>query len=278
MVRGAVMAPDRAYLSGMDGLTDPAERHVLGALLTSSLSRAAVFAVVRPDDLSDPWHRALYTVLIEHPSVDLPRVGWELRGRLGPGRADLPRLHALIRDLPLSIDAPAWAQLVVEGSLRAEVAQAAVLVEACRLVEPDRSQVREVTATVRDRMTSVETRFTNIVEGRPGTVPQASEPAGDRERQLLGADRLLADVTPPDPAEACDLEVRFIGSLFSHQPRILPWAGHIRPEWLTGREWAPVLSALQRRAELGEPLDVVSVCWEAQRTARAGGPARGSTR
>ena len=254
----------------MDDASIP-ERFLLGALIVSPVDRDRVLAVIGPSDFADPWHQDVAAVLTEHPAADLVDLARWLRRRIGPARADVPRLHTLVHDLPLTVDADAWARLVLEASLRRQVAQAAVLVEACRAVEatgPD--QVRALTSTVRDLLAAIGERSARA-QGRdiPG-VPVAAARGDAVHEQLLGADRLLAGVEPIDVAEVREVEVRFIGSLLSHPDRILSWADHIRPEWLTATQWAPVLAVVQRRAELGETLDVVSVCWETARTARPG--------
>ena len=272
---GAVFDPGCAYLMGMPELNTWPERALLGALVMTPTARPPVAVVVARDDLVDPWHRDVYTILAENPEADLVGVAQALQDRVGPLRADLPRLHSLVHDLPLTTDADAWARLVLEASLRRQVAQAAVLVQAAHVVGPTgQAQVRAVTSTVRGLLAGLRERCEQALPGRL-TAAQTPLAAVEQERALLDADRVLADRGPDDVAEARDVEVRFIGSLFSHQGRILPWADHIRPEWLTAREWAPVLAALQRRAELGEALDVVSVSWEVQRTIPSEGPGPG---
>ena len=41
---------------------------------------------------------------------------------------------------------------------------------------------------------------------------------------------------------------------------------------MTAAEWRPVLAAIHRQVELGEPTDVVSIAWEVQRASHRHGP------
>jgi len=181
---------------------------------------------------------------------------------------------------------PGYAAMVVEASIRRQVAMTAVLVQACGLVEPSGGlEVRHSTTAVRDLVADLRARV-EVVGPAPGD-PSAraiSRESADRrpfadERQVqewwLAADRVLSATPSTDVLEGRDWEVRFVASLFGHRSQILAWAERIRPKWLTVRDWAPVLAALSRRAELGESLDVVSVCWDVQRASRVEGPGPG---
>lgn len=253
-----------------------AERSLLGALILSPSTCDVARSLVRAADFVDPWHGEVYSILIQDRALDLPGLGRRLRERLGPGRVDLPRLHGLVRDLPLTVDPGTLALAVVDGSLRRQVSRVALLVEGCRLVEStDGGRVGEIARVVRAVLAAVGLRNGQAVHGRLAG-GESSVPAVNRvDEFLLQADRILAGVELPAAEMVQDTEVRLVGSLFAHPTRILPWAGHVRPEWLTAQEWAPVLSVLQRRAELGEALDVGSVCWEVHRTSRAAGPGPG---
>jgi replicative DNA helicase len=262
-----------------------AEQGLLGAMLIDPDTRAKPLSLVRAEDFADPWHRSVYAALQQVPDGDVVAVSGALVDRVGPRGADLPRVHLLIHDLPVRPDPAGYAVMVIEASLRRQVALVAVLVEACGALDVQAGvRVAGVTSPVKGLIAGLADRYDHAVDvlggarvGRRATAGTVAPSDPETVRDwCLAADRLLRHQPRRDMSAVRDIEVRFIGSLFAQPDRIGAWADWIRPQWLLARRWAPVLDALQRRAEAGQSLDVVSVAWEVTRASRALGAGPGS--
>jgi replicative DNA helicase len=262
-----------------------AEQSLLGAMLIDPTTRSRLLSLVRAEDFADPWHQEVYAALQQVSDGDTIAVSGALVDRAGPRVADLPRVHLLIHDLPVRPDPAGYAVKVIEASLRRQVALSAVLVEACGALDVQAGvRVAGVTGPVKGLIAGLADRYDHVLDVLAGVrvarratagTSAPSDPETVRDG-CLAADRLLRNQPRRDASAVREIEVRFIGSLFAQPDRIGAWADWIRPQWLLARRWAPVLDALQRRAEAGLSLDVVSVAWEVTRTSRAQGAGPGA--
>jgi replicative DNA helicase len=106
------------------------EAATLGSLLWKPGAATGVRGWLAGSDFADPWHAEVYQVLLTHTHTNAHAgaagvpvgVGLALRDRLGHRRADLPRLADLAGDAPPRPDPIAYALLVLEASLRRQIA------------------------------------------------------------------------------------------------------------------------------------------------------------
>ena len=144
----------------MHNATHAAEAALLGSLLLDLHRTSTIRAVLRPDDFATAWNQVVFTVLAEGQVRDIPGVAEVLTERLGPSRANIIGLHDLIRDVPVNPDITGYATMVVEASLRRQVASLAVLAQACGSTDPHTTnQISAITAMVRDQVHGLHRRW-----------------------------------------------------------------------------------------------------------------------
>lgn len=125
-------------------VTALAERATLGALLAAPRQLAHVAGWLRPGDFAHWWHAAVYRALLADPAVAArgdpvaaaEHVRAALADTVGQRRADPPGLHTLLRAAPDRPVAARYAAMVLEASIRRQVAGLAVHLQAAAAV-PD---------------------------------------------------------------------------------------------------------------------------------------------
>lgn len=260
-------------------MTHLAEQAALGALLLRPAAVPGVAAWLRIGDFAHPWHQAVYRVIAERhaagAAIHPEQVGADLMERLGPQRADLPRVIGLLQAAPDRPQPTAYCVMVLEASLRREVAGQGVLLRAAALstaLTGQRRPVTALTAMVDATLDSAAHRWAAATgrdsASRPArvVVPIPLRAALRNLDNELGADRFLAAHPPLDPADVRDHEAKLIASLVSHPEQITAITRWLKPEAVTNRTWRPAYEALIQLADLGRPIDVVTVAWEIQRT------------
>jgi replicative DNA helicase len=114
-----------------------AEQATLGALLLHPESLPAITEWLRAGDFADPWHGQLYALLRERlvarQTITPEDAGMSLLDQVGPHKADLPRLASLLTATPPAANPLRYAPMVLEASLRREVAGQGVIVRASAL-------------------------------------------------------------------------------------------------------------------------------------------------
>jgi hypothetical protein len=279
-----------------------AERAVLGALLTvpgtditagnprlGLTGPDVMTGWLRPEDFADPWHAEVYrttrALLCAGDSAGPEAVGLDMLRRLGPTRADVVRVAGLLRDVPPHARPETYAVMVLEASLRREVAAQGVLLRAGALqagLDGSARPMIAISALVDNILDRAADRWATAT----ATATATGNPAPDRARRApvplrsttagvggaLGADRLLAVHPSPTKGQVAEHEATLIAALITHPAQIGATSAWLRPAALTNRTWRPVYEAVLRLHTYGRPLDAVTVFWETQRTARTAGP------
>jgi len=258
-------------------MTHLAEQATLGALLLQPNAVREVATWLRVGDFAHPWHQTVYRVIADRhaagAAIDPKLVGADLMQRLGPARADLPRVVGLLQAAPDRPQPTTYAAMVLESSLRREVAGQGVFLRAAALSAALIGQQRPVTAVTAmvDATLDAAAGRWAAATGQDGLgVPRQRVPVPLRAalRNLddgLSADRFLSAHPPLDPAAMGGHEAQLIACLISHPQHIAETARWLKPEAVTNRSWRPVYAALVELSDRGRPVDVVSVAWEMQR-------------
>lgn len=272
------MAPHRDPVRDAELL---AERATLGALLTQPSALGEVSQWLRASDFTDPWHADLYTVLRDLHSAREPisptRTAAGLTDRLGPRRANLPALADLLHVPPARPNAARYAQMVTETGLRHEVSGQGVLLRAAALRATLTGTGQPMTAgcNLVDATLATVARRWATATNTPAPADTTSTPlrAATRSTEVrLGADKLLRLHPLPDPCEAHDHEVALIAALIAHPDAIDDVARWLPPRRVSDPAWRTVYNTAVDLAELGEPVDAVTVSWALRRPAHHDAP------
>jgi hypothetical protein len=279
----AVMSEDtRETGVGVPAAVRLAEQATLGALLLAPDAVVAVSGWLRAEDFADPWHHTLYVTIREldaahqRPSPDV--VAQAMIDRHGYRIADAPRILDLLAAVPTRPRPAEYAAVVLEASLRRQVACHGVLLQAAALAAAlDRSPrvVETFTAQIDAVAESAQTRWAIATRATTGTaIPAPVAPASPVGLlpSLVGADRLLSRHPLPDPDAVADREADLTACLVTHPDYLTAVTGWLRPDALTGDTWRPVYAALVDLHDTGSPIDPVTVAWRIARTAPTAGP------
>jgi len=259
-------------------VTHVAEQATLGALLLHPAAARDVAGWLRSGDFAHPWHEAVYRVIQEHHAagraIDPQQVGADLMQWVGPQRADLPRVVDLLRITPTPANAAVYGRMVLEASLRREVAGQGVLLRGAALAASlagRRGPVTTVTGMVDAILDAASHRWSAATSDDPVAVrahPVMPLPIRAPQRNLharLDADRFLSAHPPLDEAAVRDHEAHLVASLVTHPSQIAATVTWLRAEALTNRIWRPVYSALVQLNDDGRPVDPLTLAWEVQR-------------
>ena len=258
-----------------------AEAAILGALLVDPAALPQITGWLRSDDFEDPWHGQLFKLLAERTiarqPVDPRAVGLALRDQVGAERADLIRVLGLLRLAPVAPQTQRYAAMVLEGSLRREVAGQGVLLRASALsvsLNFERRPLLAGTALVEQALIGGENRWTLATGGLPSTGVVRAEfaPALRNLDKALAADKLLAAHPDIDTGQVRERERHLIAALISHPSKAAQITSWLPPGALTDRRWRAVYAAVLQLVEQQQPVDVVTVAWQVQQGARAYGP------
>ena len=257
-----------------------AERATLGTLMLVGNTDLASQAVrrLRPADFFEPWHAELFRTIrdlsVERKSIDARAVGLALIDRLGPNYADAVRVADCLRIVPPNPDLRAYTAMVIEASIRREIAGLGVLLQAGALTAVLDSSPRSlltVTAVIDTTLDAAEGRARGDID-RLGTEPRrlgaAQGPGLSRKNWLdqgLAADRLLGAHPMPQPAQVAAHEADLIAALVGRPSALNVVRGWLRPDAISDSASQRVYRALTHLADHGRPVDLVSVAWETGR-------------
>lgn len=258
-----------------------AEVATLGSLLVSPSALGHVTTWLRAGDFIDPWHGQVYAVLRERwvarQSINAENVGLQMLDQVGPRRADLVRVAGLFGAAPTRPQPLRYAAMVLESSLRREIAGQGVLLRASALstaITQDRRPVTVGAALVDDALTAGERRW-QLASGEPssgGTTHPELAPAMRNLDRFLAADRMLSAHPSLDAEQVRDRERRLVAALVSHPNDVQGVSRWLRPEALLDRPWRAVYSALLELVDRRKPIDAVTVAWQVQHGSRQLGP------
>ncbi len=258
-----------------------AEAATLGSLMVDPSPLPRVSEWLRAGDFADPWNAEVYALMREQRAagraIDPEQLGLELRARVGHHRSDLVRVAALLRITPVHPKVDAYARMVLESSLRREIAQHGVILRASALsatLTLERRPIIAGTALVDEAVAAGRTRW-QLACNEPITTGQSNSALAPALRNLdksLAADKLLSAHADADPQLVRDHEARLIASLVAHPGEIAGVVSWLCPDAMLDRPWRAVYSALLELTEHGQPVDVVTIAWQVQHNSRQLGP------
>ena len=260
-----------------------AEQATLGALLLDPAIPAQLTGWLRAEDFDDAWHRTVYTAIREiHTACrtpDAPAVAAALVDRHGYRLADHPRILDLLHAVPARPRPAHYAAIVLEASLRRQVACHAVLLEAAALasaLDTSAGVLDAVSTQVDASVEHAQTRWA-IAARATATLAATGETSG---RVLLpspvAADRLLSRHPLPDPDAVAGREADLVGALANRPEHIDAVQQWLEPDALTSSLWRPVYTALLDLRACRAPIDAVTLSWQTARTAHLNGPGPGT--
>ena len=294
-----------------------AERATLGTLLVDPRQLGTVAGWLRPSDFAHWWHTEVYRALLANPQLaargdpgaTAEHIRAALVDTLGYPRSDPPGLHTLMRTAPPRPVAARYAAMVLEASIRRQVASLAVHLPAAAvpdpaLLDPDSRRstdhlvlasrsLRDVTAVVEPvladlgaqwaaAVTATSQQMTrDLAQGPVDAVPRgafggvvdvdADARRTDRRRELaVVADRAVRTAPARSPADARADAARLVAALVTRPDRLDTVAGWLRPEEVA-RPARAAYEALLALHQERVPIDPITVCWETQRASRARG-------
>jgi replicative DNA helicase len=249
-----------------------AERALLGSLLLQPAQRTGVVGWLLADDFADPWHRDVYAAITNEASGgSVAETYRRFAAAHGPRRSPAARFATLIQSAPDRPVARRYAAMVLEASIRRQVAGIGVLLEAAAIRAASTAwSGREPLDVLDERLVSAERRWHTAQH--PQSQQVTAERASTAVDALLGAARLVAATPTPDPARVRDAESCVLSAMLS-DPRCLPGiAGRIRPGLFGDPRHRACYEAILDLAERGEPIDIVTVAWQQQHDREHHGP------
>ncbi|MFF2503575.1 DnaB-like helicase N-terminal domain-containing protein [Streptomyces sp. NPDC058067] len=240
-----------------------AEQAVLGAVLIDpgQLTRLDWLA---PDHFYRPVHEALLSALRMlrndgHPALaaDGPvPLSWvtdavdeaslHVRG-LTPSYA-----HTLISACPRSEHAPVYGRMVLEGAIHRTIAQHAIRLHQAARADVVQGEVEGALGTA-DVLTGVLTDLARRWGIDPRPVAPTAEPTA-------------AAAVPPLQADQVSEDEQFLLAVLTEQPRAMDEvADWLRPEDFADPAHSQVYRCLGALHHRGEPIDRITLLWEAQR-------------
>lgn len=260
-----------------------AEQATLGTLMLDPGLPAQTAAWLRSEDFAHAWHAQVHTAIHElnaaHEPVSAHRVGLRLIDRLGRREADVPHLVDLLQAVPTRAAGREYAVLVVEGSLRRQVACTGVLLQAAALNAAATGQTATldvVTGQIDATAVAAEQRWelaTGRRAGSAGIQDRALRPVAVATGAHVAADRALAAHPLPTGEEGESREITLVAALINHPDQIPVVSSWLRAETLTSTTWRPVYEALVNLHEAARTIDEVTVSWELHRNSALHGPA-----
>lgn len=255
------------------------EQATLGGLLLDPAPLAGLRQWLRPGDFADTWHGWVFTTLLErhtaHHPIDPVTVGQDMTARYGRRLAALPRLHTLVANTPHAGHVVEYARVVVDAALRREVAGLGVLLRAaaaqtafdattapmaatCNLVDAGLDTAAERWATA------------NGVAHDPVVVPLALRAAARNGDVRESAARYLDAHPARDLRAEHQHEIDLVGTLIAHPEHIAAVADWLPPQRIGDPAWRLLYATTLELAELGRPVDLITVAATAARYAHHG--------
>jgi hypothetical protein len=245
-----------------------AEQATLGSLLYVPDATSDVGTWLRPGDFADMWHAHVYRIIHEHHlagrPLDASELGSEMLGDLGPRRANIVAIHDLLAAAPTAPSPAVYARMVLDAGLRREIAGLGVLLRAGALqsaLSGGPAPVVNTAAVVDAGLDSCANRWA-LSTGEPSGCdePPVRLRAALSSRDLrLSADKYLRAHPRRDLVAEHAHEATLVGSLVAHPNAIGPVAAWLPPTYVVAPIWRTVYAATVELAELGQPVDLVTV-------------------
>ena len=245
-----------------------AEQATLGSLLYVPEATKDIGTWLRPGDFTDMWHAHVYRIIHEHHLAGRPlnasELGSQMLGDLGPRRANIVAIHDLLAAAPTAPRPAVYARMVLDAGLRREIAGLGVLLRAGALqsaLSGGPAPVVNSSAVVDAGLDSSANRW-SLATGEPSGCdePPMRMRAALSSRDLrLSADKYLRAHPRRDLVTEHAHEAALVGSLIAHPDAIGSVAAWLPPTYVVTPIWRTVYAATVELAELGQPVDLVTV-------------------
>lgn len=260
--------------------TTLAEEATLGTLLLDPPQVATVQGFLRPADFRDTWHRRIYATMLTRQAAGNPMTPQNIHADLvDAARADdgvrAVRLVSLMEVPPTRPKAARYAALVLEASLRRQVRDLGLLLRAGAVVATaDGAGPRAATigpfAEIGAQLSDARNRWDVARAGTfdtPATPDVTALAAGDAHRleTAMAASRLLEAAPPPLPANVAHAELDVLAAVLARPGDLAGVRGRISGSLFSVEAHLATWAAICDLADLGEPIDAVTVCWQTQR-------------
>ncbi|MDF3291891.1 DnaB-like helicase N-terminal domain-containing protein [Streptomyces silvisoli] len=245
-----------------------AEQAVLGAILLDPDQLPRLSAWLAPDHFYRPLHGALYAAMLHlhaagheaakrQPGHDVPmswvtdtltKASTRIRG------VTASYAHTLIAACPRPAHAPVYGRMVLEGAIHRSVAEHATRLHQAAHADAIR---REVEGTVHH--VQVLTEVLDDLARRWGTEPRATaQPQPQPPSTTASAPSRVPDGQLED-------EPMLLASLVDHSTELGELVAWLRPEDFADPGHGHLYRCLGALHHRGEPIDPLTVLWEAQR-------------
>jgi replicative DNA helicase len=251
-----------------------AEQATLGALMLDPQLPSRTAPWLRSEDFDRAWHGQVHAVIRElvvaGQRADARAVGALLLERHGAPAANLPGLVDLLQAAPAHPVGAHYAAVVLEGSLRRQVAAAGVLLKGAALataLASDPGPVQDACDRVEELIASAEHRYAAAVGTMRTLVPEprVSMAVAPLWPSALAADRVLIEHPTPSTEEVTRREATLVAALIARPASVPSVSEWLRPEALTSQTWRPVYRAVLQLHGTGQVVDEVTVAWEVHR-------------
>jgi replicative DNA helicase len=257
-----------------------AERATLGTLLVDPAQIVAVQGFLRPADFLHVWHRNIYAAMLTRQIAKDPITPTDIHADLvAAGHPEenrrAVRLIALMEVAPARPKAIRYAAMVLEASLRRQVRDLGLLLQAGAVVagadttghgDAHAGPFAEIEAQLRDARERWNAASTGTVDA-PITpdVKQLDIAAAHRTNVALRAARLVDAATRPRAGQALRAELNVLAAVLANPSHLAAVRMRITGSLFTDQTHLATYAAICDLADLGEPIDAISVCWQAQR-------------
>lgn len=256
-----------------------AEQATLGALLRDPACLEQIRGWLRAGDFAHPWHREVFATILERhvagEPVDVLAVAEALKERLGAQQARAIDLTALPSVAPPRPAVDQYARMVLDAGLRREIAGLGVLLRAgavqagvdrtavpltqtCNLVDAGLDSAAARWATANGK------RHDEVV------VPLALRAASRNWEARESAARYLAANPTRDLEAEREHVVQLVGALIAHPEAIGEVADWLPVSRIPDPGWRLIYGTTVELADLGLPVDLITVAWATRQHAQHG--------
>ncbi|MGW2339492.1 DnaB-like helicase N-terminal domain-containing protein [Streptomyces sp. NPDC001661] len=243
-----------------------AEQAVLGALFLDPSQLERLSDWLRPEHFDRPVHATLYAAMLklrteEHPATAEKSTGpvplsWITdtvhEASLHTRGLTAVYPHLLVSACPRSEHAPMYGRMVLEGAIHRSVAQHADRLHGVVLADLEAGTADETV-----HQTQVLSHVLAKMARTWGTEARPQQPTDDHP--------LLTPSTPPVTEQVLADEEFLLGCLVSQPEQLLDLVPWLRPTDFADRGHQYIYRALGALHHRGEPIDQLTVLWEAQR-------------
>ena len=260
--------------------TTLAEQATLGTLLVDPAQIATVQGFLRPADFLDTWHRTIYAAMLTRAIAGQPITPQDIHADLvvdahPDERTRVVRLTSLMEVPPPRPKAARYAAMVLEASLRRQVRDLGLLLRAGAVVAAADTAAPHAAlsgpfAEIDAQLHDARDRWDAATAGTFDTPPPPDPTAliatdAHRVEVAMAASRLLDAAPPPHPEQIARSELDVLAAVLAYPAQLGAVRMRITPSLFTDETHLATYAAICDLADLGEPIDAVTVCWQAQR-------------